>query len=673
MDKEKKVTGGKAEIAKKAIPVDATDALQRFAAHIHTRCLDEFILKEIDIFRSSNIPMLAYIDHLSDAEQFEIAKRSGLRFLRALEEDTYGELIMDNFKRWDNNQIKFISKEHVSLEDILLINSGQKLALFHFIPEFTKEPTETIQIVTKLENIYRKAQVSAVAMLEQSRKQQEQRYIESEARYRDLFDNASDMIHIVTPEGKILYVNNAWKRTLGYSEAELEGESIYFYVCSRDRERFRNYRNNVLEKGVADDPLMISFMSKDNREIITEGVVSARMKDGKAEYTRGIFRDVTRRVQNEEKLQYYTQEVLEREEKIKQLIQNAPDAIIVINEEGNINVWNPKAEQIFGWKADEVLGSLLSDAIIPEQYREAHTQGMKRLLATGEARVLNKTIEVTARRKDASEFYVSLTISRATLPQGSLFIAFLRDISADKQKEIELEQHRVELERTNSELEQYAWVASHDLKEPLRKIRTFSDLLLTQATDQLPAEMTNRIRKISESAERMDELIEAILLYSHSSADQAFVDVDLNEVLQEVLADLEVTISNTNGIVQAGQLPVVSGIRFQLRQLFQNLIGNGLKYHRAGVNPVINISCTKEKDTYRITVQDNGIGFKTEFVGKIFQVFQRLVPRTEYEGTGIGLALCKKIVENHGGSIEATSEEGRGSSFQVVLPVISSA
>lgn len=649
-------------------PPARTGALQRFAAFVRQECIQKFIEREIELFKSMEIPLWELIQHLPDQQIFDMTKESGERFLLALENNSYKQHIIDNFSRWEKDELGIVTKSQISLQDILLINSAQKLALFRFLPNFSGNPDEIVSITSELEITYQEAQLYTVHKLESFRKEQEKKFHESEERYRDLFDNSSDLIHFVTPEGRILYVNKAWKDALGYNESELEGESIYFYVCSKDREMFRRYRNLVLEGNRPAEDLRISFLSKDNREIVAEGTVTCKSTGDRVDYTRGIFRDVTRRVQNEEKLQFYTQQVLEREEKIKQLIENAPDAIIVINESGLINVWNPKAENIFGWKAVEVLDKSLTDTIIPEQYREAHNLGMQRLLRTGETRVLNKTIEVTALKKNGQEFFVSLNISRATLPNGSLFIAFLRDISEQKKSEQELEQQRMRLERTNAELEQYAWVASHDLKEPLRKIRTYSDILMQMPKEDLPEEAWNRLKKIQESAERMDTLIEAILLYSHSTGDQEIELVNLDSVLKEVLSDLEITINTKKARIRADKLPIIEGIPFQLRQLFQNLVGNALKYNRTDVPPQIDIETFQESGGFRITVSDNGIGFNPEFAAKIFQVFQRLVTKQEYEGTGIGLALCKKIVENHGGTIEAESKEGIGSKFIIQLP-----
>ena len=659
----------RALVPEQQVSANPPDSLKAFAAYIRTQRLKDFVTREIEIFSSMDLPLLKYLSEFSAEDIYNLTATLANRFLSALETDTYEGLMEDNLTRWEDEYEKIISKEQITLEDILLINSGQKLAMMDFIPDFTPDYKTAMALLKDLELVYQKSQSTAVTMITRAKKEEEQKLRETEERYRDLFDNASDLIHFVTPEGKILYVNNAWKNTLGYSEEELKGESLYFFVSSRDRDRFRAYRKKVIENDGPADIITVSFITKDNREVITEGLVSVKRKDGRPEYTRGIFRDVTRRVQNEEKLKFYTQQVLEREEKIKQLIQRAPDAIIVINEQGIINIWNPKAEQIFGWKSDEVLGMPLSEVIIPQQYREAHIQGMRRLLETGEARVLNKTIEVTALRKGGEEFYVSLTISRAMIPEGSLFIAFLRDISAEKNKELQLEKHRVELERTNQELEQYAWVASHDLKEPVRKIKTFSDMLLHMPATDVSEAARVRLRKIHDSAERMDKLIEAVLLYSRSSKDHSFELVNLNATVKDVLADLEVVIHEKNATVKADHLPSVEGIPYQLRQLFQNLLSNALKYSKPNIPPVVTIRAQEEQDRCRILVQDNGIGFKPEFARKIFQVFQRLVAKHEYEGTGIGLALCKKIVENHAGSIRAFSNEGEGATFEIILPL----
>ncbi|HKP32784.1 MAG TPA: ATP-binding protein [Chitinophagaceae bacterium] len=378
----------------------------------------------------------------------------------------------------------------------------------------------------------------------------------------------------------------------------------------------------------------------------------------------------SQREADEQRLQFFTRQILEREENLRQLISHAPDAIIVINQESIIQLWNPMAEQIFGWKMEEVVGSSIADTIIPAEYHSAHFAGMKRLLQTGESHILNRTVEVMARNKDNQHFYISLTISSYQIPSKRMFIAFLRDISKQKLNEFELDQRRKQLERSNEELEQFAWLTSHDLKEPLRKIMTFSDMLMLKHHDKLSEEAAHFLTKIHGAADRMGKLIEAILIYSNISHErQLYESIDLNAIIREVINDLEISMNEKKAQINVDPLPVIEAIPFQMRQLFQNLLSNALKYVQPGVQPKIKISNYIENGFVKISIRDNGIGFENIYAEKIFQVFQRLESADKFQGTGIGLAVCKKIVENHEGRISAESEPGKGTEFIVELPL----
>lgn len=249
-----------------------------------------------------------------------------------------------------------------------------------------------------------------------------------------------------------------------------------------------------------------------------------------------------------------------------------------------------------------------------------------------------------------------------------------------RERTMDLTQKNEELETRNHELQQFAWVASHDLKEPLRKIQTFNHLIrdryLQNNTEALPL-----LDKIIRSSERMSSLIDNLLNYSRLSASSLFQPTDLSKILEEITSDLEVSICEKQASIRLGQFPVIDTIPSQIRQVFQNLISNGLKFSRKDVAPEISISCdfVNEKQTSappvsegrfcRIHVQDNGIGFEEEFIDKIFVIFQRLHSRDAYEGTGIGLAITKKIIEKHNGIISARSSVNRGSVFTLVIPV----
>ena len=233
----------------------------------------------------------------------------------------------------------------------------------------------------------------------------------------------------------------------------------------------------------------------------------------------------------------------------------------------------------------------------------------------------------------------------------------------------QLDAYARELERSNGELQAFAYVASHDLQEPLRKIRAFGDRLLTRYGPALEAQGSDYIGRMQSAAERMQALVHDLLEYSRVSAKPAVaVEVDLMQVAHEVIADLQERIDGTGARIEVGALPVISGDRLQMRQLFQNLIANGLKFHRDGIPPVIEVwSEPAEGSAVSIHIRDNGIGFDMQYAERIFTPFERLHTRRQYEGTGMGLAICRRIAERHDGSISAESTPGSGSRFLVTL------
>jgi light-regulated signal transduction histidine kinase (bacteriophytochrome) len=261
----------------------------------------------------------------------------------------------------------------------------------------------------------------------------------------------------------------------------------------------------------------------------------------------------------------------------------------------------------------------------------------------------------------------------------------ITDITNRKCIEEALARKSVELQRSNQELEQFAYIASHDLQEPLRKIEAFGDRLHSRYSNALGEQGTDYIQRMQNAAGRMRGLIQDLLAFSRvSSQSRSFIATDLNTVVQAVLSDLEVQIQELKAEIKVADLPTIEADATQMRQLCQNLIGNALKFHRPDIAPVVNIaweptSITLSADQslavpgIRLAIADNGIGFDTQYLDRIFKVFQRLHGRTEYKGTGIGLAVCAKIVEGHGGQITAQSIPNQGATFFVTLPCSQSA
>ena len=250
-------------------------------------------------------------------------------------------------------------------------------------------------------------------------------------------------------------------------------------------------------------------------------------------------------------------------------------------------------------------------------------------------------------------------------------VGILSDLTDYKQAEVLVRQRTAELQRSNQALQDFAFIASHDMQEPLRKVISFGNMLQQKYKDSLEQTGNDYLNRMLDATKRMHSLLTGLLEYSRVTTNpEPFREVDVYAIIHEVLSDLEITIKQTGGEVKVGELPSIQADPTQIRQLFQNLIGNALKFHKEGERPVVDLfSTTTDDGTLQIYVKDNGIGFEEQYLDRIFAPFKRLHGRgSQYEGTGIGLAICKKIVERHGGSITAKSTTGHGATFIIALP-----
>ena len=349
------------------------------------------------------------------------------------------------------------------------------------------------------------------------------------------------------------------------------------------------------------------------------------------------------------------------------ILETAFDAFISIDAAGNVTVWNRRAEILFGWDRDEAIGRSVADLIIPQQHRQAHQLGLAHYLETGEGPVLEQRLELTAINRAEVEFPVELTIWPLDTESGISFNAFVHDISRRKQDEEELCRFAEQLQQSNRDLEQYAYVASHDLQEPLRSVISFLQLLERKYRANLPQQAKEYIDFAVTGGRQMKTLITALLAYSRiGSRTLPFSRVDLNEVLGEV-RELFREKPTREAQIEWTELPKVWGDRSQLVQLFQNLVGNALKFRKPECEPRVRVEAERQQEHWQLSVSDNGIGIEPEYLEKIFVIFQRLHTREVYPGAGIGLSLSKRIVERHNGVIWVESQKDEGSTFRFTL------
>jgi PAS domain S-box-containing protein len=358
--------------------------------------------------------------------------------------------------------------------------------------------------------------------------------------------------------------------------------------------------------------------------------------------------------------------VLGGEGTFRSLLEAAPDAMVIVDEGGTIRIVNSQTERLFGWDRAELLGKPV-EVLIPDRFRDSHSAHRQAYAHAPRTRNMGTGLELYGRRKDGSEFPVEVSLSPLVTPTGRLVTAAVRDITDRKRAEAELAARAAELARSNGELEQFAYVASHDLQEPLRMIASYTGLLKRRYAGKLDADADEFIGYATDGVARMQALIQDLLAYSRvNRRDEPFLATPLDSVLTEVLANLRRAIQDAGATVVVGELPTVSGDRFQLVQLFQNLIANAVKFH-AEAPPRVEVSAERGTDGWTIRVADNGIGIDPQFFERIFVIFQRLHTRDRYPGTGIGLAICRRIAERHGGRIWVESS-GRGSTFSVFFP-----
>lgn len=378
-----------------------------------------------------------------------------------------------------------------------------------------------------------------------------------------------------------------------------------------------------------------------------------------------IAREMAARKRSQEQLARQAEQLREGEARLRAVVDTAAEGIIIIDEQGIVESFNPAAERIFGFARDEVEGRNVS-MLMPAPYGQEHDGYLERYRSTGEKKIIGIGREVVGQRKGGNEFPLELAVAEMHVGCHRKFTGMVRDISARKQAEAQQALLMHELESANEELKSFAYVVSHDLKAPLRAIGSLADWISTDYADKFNDDGKEHMRLLISRVHRMDSLIEGILRYSRvGRVTEAIVAVDLNQLVCDVI-DLLAPPPNITVSVE-NPLPTIVTEPTRIQQVFQNLLSNAIQYLDKPQGK-ISITCGAEGKQWKFSVSDNGPGIESRHFDKVFQMFQTLAPRDRVESTGVGLTLVKKIVEMYGGRIWIESRLGEGSTFFFTLP-----
>jgi PAS domain S-box-containing protein len=457
--------------------------------------------------------------------------------------------------------------------------------------------------------------------------------------------------------GKIVLVNAEAERLFGYRREELLGRSIDILVPETGRALHGGHRASFTAKpearrmGVGRD---LYGVRKDGTQIPVEiGLNPIQTKDGLMVLS--AITDISER-----KL---------ADERFRLVVEACPSGMIMISADGKIVLVNAEAERLFGYAREELFGRSI-DILVPAMVRTGHAMHRDAFIARPEARRMGIGRDLYGVRKNGTQVPVEIGLNPIQTSDGLMVLSAITDISERKRAIEALAARGAELQRSNADLEQFAYVASHDLQEPLRMVSSYTELLAEHYKGKLDEKAEKYIHYAVDGAKRMQQLVKDLLAYSRvDSQAKAPTIIKSGIVVEDVLDRLKAAIEESHARIVYDGLPAVRADTVQLAQVFQNLIGNALKFHGERT-PQIRIGAERKNDKWVFRVEDNGIGIDMQYAERIFQMFQRLHERGRYAGSGIGLAIAKKIVERHGGRIWFDSQPQHGTTFYFTMPAI---
>lgn len=487
------------------------------------------------------------------------------------------------------------------------------------------------------------------------------------------------------------------RRTLLFLSVDADHRNKYIVAGLKNDQSKKNRSTNGLEyaKRLVNKYNVTSKGEETLIELFYQVSPSFKFDVAKIDEWRSVFRneppvspyeEIKRK---NEQLQELSERIQESEDQYKTLTNALPLIIFALDIKGNLMYGNEWLFKFTG-ETQEALNKKQWKTIVHDDDYAAFKLLLQNTNAKGATAIKS---QCRIRHKNSSDYLwhqVSLTPFQNDKEELQYWIGYMADIHAQKvweetlrdnaelkktQEDLEENQRKMEsyiqdLNRSNLELQQFAFVASHDLQEPVRKLLFYCDYLISKYSESLDKKGTEYLSSMQGSAQRMRNLIQDLLVFSQINRKELhFTNVDLNKIAAEAVQDLEISIEEKNASLKIGNLPTVSGDERMMRQLFENIIGNALKYSKKGITPLIEITCHRKKDCFEIAFSDNGIGFDEKYLPQMFTLFQRLHSKNTYEGTGLGLAICQKVAEIHNGKIWAKAQEDKGATFFVSLPI----
>ncbi len=468
----------------------------------------------------------------------------------------------------------------------------------------------------------------------------------TEHTFQLIVESSPNAIVLVNQEHKIAYINSQTEKSFGYTKAELMGQTIEQLIPEHYSKKYPEFHDMFFKLsavryiGVGKELLALR---KDHTEFPIEIELSPIVTVDGTLVLASII-DITERKKAEEQFRF---------------IIEAPNAMVLVNNEGFITLINNQTEKLFGYERNELVGNKL-EILIPERFRNQHVDHRNMFFKKQEMSSMGAGGDQFAMRKNGIEIQVEIGLTQIETAEGRMVLASIIDITERKIQE-------ATLKKQNKKLAQFAYIASHDLQEPLRTVSNYMHVFEENYLELLDDNARKYLRSVDNATKRMSILIRLLLDFSELDLNKKLIYVDCKKIINDVIADLDIMIKTSNTIIEITEMPKLNVYETGIRQLFQNLITNAIKFRKKDIQPKIKISSEKINEQWIFSVSDNGIGIAPVHFERIFDIFQRLNTNEEYEGNGIGLANCKKIVQLHQGEIWVESTIGEGTTFHFTI------